>query len=398
MAVAEARKIALVPRMEQQGYTEDGLTRRRAWVEEKTGVRLDHVGRCSIPAEELRGNIENPIGSVQMPVGVTGPLRVRGEHADGVFYVPLATTEGALLRSYERGMVALTRSGGAAVRVWADENRISPVFTFADVAAAFEFARRLPELTEEARAVAESTTRHGRLLRLVPHPVGRRVIVDFCFSTGDAHGMNMVARAAEAACLWLVEETRPESYLLFSGRESEKRMAGSLLSGGKGKTVTTGARLPRRVVRTVLGTTPEALGSLFRNTILGHVQAGALGHNAHAANGLTALFVATGQDVANVANAVAITEMEATPEGDLEVTVTLPSLVVATVGGGTALPTSRECLEMMGCYGDGAAPKLAEVAAATVLAGEISFSAALTEGGFVAAHETYGRNRPDGKG
>jgi len=149
-------------------------------------------------------------------------------------------------------------------------------------------------------------------------------------------------------------------------------------------------------VRSVLGTTPEALGDLFRNTILGHVQGGALGHNAHAANGLTALFIACGQDVANVANAaLAITEMEATPEGDLHATVTLPSLVVATVGGGTGLPTSRECLGTIGCVGNGAAPKLAEIAAATVLAGEISFSAALTGGGFVEAHEAYGRNRPE---
>lgn len=389
------REVVLVPRMEQQGYTPEAVERRRAWVEEATGCRLDHVGRFSLPTESLRGNVENPIGAVQMPLGVAGPLKVDGEHADGVFYVPLATTEGAVVRSYERGMVALTRAGGATVRIWADENRISPVFVFAGVAEAREFALRLPELAEGVRAAAEATTGHGRLLRLVPHPVGRRVIVDFCFSTGDAHGMNMVARAAEAACRWLAEQVRPERYLLFSGHESEKRMAGSLLAGGKGKKVTAGVRLPRRVVRAVLGTTPEALAALFHDTVLGHVQGGALGHNAHAANGLTALFIACGQDVANIANsALAITEMELGPEGDLHATVTLPSLVVATVGGGTALGTFRECLEMLGCYGTGAAPKLAEIAAATVLAGELSFSAALASGSFVEAHETYGRNRP----
>ncbi|HUP43336.1 MAG TPA: hydroxymethylglutaryl-CoA reductase [Thermoanaerobaculia bacterium] len=406
MTVTERRDVALVPRGKGQGYTDEDLELRRAWVEERTGCRLEHAAASTIPAADLRGNVENAVGSVQVPLGVAGPLRILGEHACGEFYVPLATTEGAVVRSYERGMVAVTRAGGVTARVWIDENRISPIFTFSDVARAREFARRLPELTEGARAAAEATTRHGRLLRLDPHPVGRRVIVDLCFSTGDAHGMNMVSRAADAACRWLIRALRAESgssgdagvegFRLFSGREGEKRMAGSLLAGGKGKTVTAGVRLPRRIVRAVLGATPEALAGLFHDTVLGHLQAGALGHNAHAANGLAALFIACGQDVANVANsALALTEMELTPEGDLHATVTLPSLVVATVGGGTALPTARECLEMLGCFGSGGAPKLAEIAAATVLAGELSFSAAIAAGETVTAHETFGRNRPE---
>jgi hydroxymethylglutaryl-CoA reductase (NADPH) len=387
--------VALVPRGEGRSVTEEEIARRRGWVEETTGCRLDHVGRSTLPAASLRGNVENPVGAAQVPLGVAGPLRVLGEHAEGTFYVPLATTEGAVVRSHERGMVALTRSGGATARVWIDENRISPIFNFPGTAEAREFARRLPELEGGAREAAEDTTGHGRLLRLVPHPVGRRVIVDLCFSTGDAHGMNMIARAADAACRRLAAEGGATDWLLFSGRESEKRPSGALLAGGKGKTVTAGALLPRRVVRAVLGTTAEALARLWRETVLGHLQGGALGYNGHAANGLTALFIACGQDVANIANsALCITELEATEEGDLHASVTLPSLVVATVGGGTALPTARECLEMMGCFGTGRAPKLAEIAAATVLAGELSFGAALASGGFVEAHETLGRNRP----
>ena len=124
----EIKRVRLVPRLKDQGYAPDLVARRRRWVEEKTSSRLEHVGAFTIPSEEWRGNIENPIGAVQMPLAAAGPLEVHGEHADGTFYVPLATTEGALVRSYERGMVALTRSGGASVRVWADENRVSPVF------------------------------------------------------------------------------------------------------------------------------------------------------------------------------------------------------------------------------------------------------------------------------
>jgi hydroxymethylglutaryl-CoA reductase (NADPH) len=141
--------------------------------------------------------------------------------------------------------------------------------------------------------------------------------------------------------------------------------------------------------------TPAQVVDVWRDTIIGHLQANAIGFNAHYANGLSAMFIACGQDVANVANAaVGITEYEATDAGDLYASVTLPALTVASVGGGTALGTSAECLRLLGCAGTGCAPKLAEIVAATLLAGELSMAAAIGSGEFVAAHEAYGRNRP----
>jgi hydroxymethylglutaryl-CoA reductase (NADPH) len=386
----------LVPRFEEQGYAADDVEARRRWVEERTGATLEHVGSGSLPGEEMRGNVENPIGAAQVPLGVAGPLRIEGEHARGSFYVPLATTEGALVRSYERGMVTLTRAGGATARVLLDENRVSPVFRFEDVAEAAAFSRGIEECFEALRAEAESTTRHGRLLRLEPRPVGREVVVHFCYWTADAHGMNMIVKATDRACRWLVEQGRARGYYIFSGAESEKRASGSLFAGGKGKKVLAGARIPARLVRAYLHTTPERLVDVWQRTVLGHLQAASLGYNGHFANGLTALFIACGQDVANVANsAVGITVFERTEEGDLHASVTLPSLTVATVGGGTGLGTARECLEMLGCTGEGSALKLAEIAAATLLAGELSMGAAIASGEFVEAHEAYGRNRPD---
>jgi hydroxymethylglutaryl-CoA reductase (NADPH) len=365
-------------------------------VERQTGTQLTHDGRCSLASEPMRGNIENPIGAAQVPLGVAGPLAVEGEHARGVFYVPLATSEGALVRSYERGMTVLTRAGGAVARVYADENRVAPVFLFDGVAAARRFTLQLAELLPELRAAAEATTRHGRLLRLEPRPLGRAVMVNFCYSTADAHGMNMIAKATESACQLLVERGIAGRYTIFSGMDSEKRASGALLGGGKGKKVVAGARLPARLVRAYLHTTPAELHELWQNTVLGHLQAGAIGYNGHFANGLAALFIACGQDVANVANsAVGVTLFEVTENGDLYASVTLPSLSVATVGGGTGRGTARECLEMLGCAGAGGAPKLAEIAAATLLAGELSMGAALASGEFVAAHEMYGRNRPE---
>lgn len=391
----DRRRIRLVPRFEGQGYGREQVDARRRWVEEETGSRLPHLGAFSFAAEAMQGNVENPIGAAQVPIGVAGPLTVDGEHARGTFYVPLATTEGAMVRSYERGMVALTRAGGARVRITADENRICPVFRFDGVGEAHRFASDVPGWTEEIRAVAGATTRHGELRTIHARLVGRSVLVELRYATADASGMNMIARASDAACRWLADRGGARSWLLFSGAESEKRPAGSLLAGGKGKWVVAGAQVPRRVVRAVLGTTAEDLAELWHATVIGHLQAATLGYNGQIANGLAALYIACGQDVANLANsAVGTTTLEALPEGDLYASVTLPSLTVGTVGGGTALGTGRECLEMIGCFGAGKAPKLAEIVAATLLAGELSFGAAVASGGLVAAHESYGRNRP----
>lgn len=385
----------LVPRLKNQGYADEQIAVRRSWVEARAGVRLRYVGAGAIPGETMRGNIENPIGAVQMPLGIAGPLLVNGTAAQGVFYVPLATTEGALVRSYERGMVALTRAGGVTVQTYVDENRIAPVFCFADVDAAAAFVRALPGQVEAIRAAAESTTRHGKLLRVEPFPVGREVQVNFCYFTGDAQGMNMIAKATQEACAWMMAHSQAQRYYIFSGLNSEKRASGFLLPGGKGKKVVAGARLPGRILRLYLHTTPHQLFEMWHHTILGHLQAHAVGYNGHFANGLTAMFIACGQDVANVTNAaVGITNFEVTEDSELYASVTLPSLTVATVGGGTGLGTSRECLELLGCAGSGRAVKFAEIVAATLLAGELSMGAAIASGEFVNAHETYGRNRP----
>ena len=395
----EAPGLPLVPRFTDQGYRADQVRERRDWIARQTGVELPLVGACAIPTEQMRGNIENPIGAAQTPLGVAGPLLVSGEHARGTFYVPMATTEGALVRSYERGMVMLTRAGGVTSRVFVDENVVSPIFSFETVADAHRFARELPGRVDALREQAESTTRHGRLLRVEARPSGRAVIVNFRYHTADAQGMNMIVKATERAAQWLVASGAAPRFKVFSGLSSEKRASGFLLAGGKGKTVVAGALVPAAVLQAYMRVSPRQIAGVWHDTVLGHVQAGAIGFNAHYANGLAAIFIACGQDVANVANAaVGVTDYEITDDGDLYASVTLPSLTVATVGGGTALGTSRECLQLLGCAGAGHALKFAEIVAAAVLGGDLSMAAAIASGEFVAAHETYGRNRPAGDG
>ena len=220
-------------------------------------------------------------------------------------------------------------------------------------------------------------------------------MLHLAFSTGDAQGMNMVVKATGAVCQWIEQNYTISSYFLFSGMCSEKRPSGILMSRGKGKRVTAGVLLPHSVLRMYLHVTALQLFKVWQSTVIGHLHAGAIGYNAHAANGLAAIFIATGQDVANVVNsACAVTCFEPVDEG-LYVSITLPALTVATVGGGTNLPCQREALEIMDCHGTGKARKLAEIVAAALLGGEISMGAAIASGEFVEAHERYGRNRPE---
>jgi hydroxymethylglutaryl-CoA reductase (NADPH) len=384
----------LLPRFKDQGYTLDRVARRRQWVENKTGASLRHIGSGSFDPEELRGNIENPVGVAQVPLGVAGPILVHGQHANGFFYVPMATSEGALIRSYERGMVALSHAGGVKTALLEDENQIAPTFFFEDVSSARAFTDWARQHLPEMQAAAAKTTRNGKLIHLKCYQVGRQVLVNFGFFTGDAQGMNMIVKASEAVCRWIQEQVPVSRYLIFSGLCSEKRASGFVMTRGKGKRVTAGALLPHEILKTYLHSTAEQLFRVWHSTVIGHLQAGALGYNAHYANGLAAIFIATGQDVANIVNsACGITYFELQPEG-LFVSATLPALSVATVGGGTGLPTQREALGIMGCHGTGKAKKFAEVVAAAILGGEVSMGAALATGEFLAAHERYGRNRP----
>jgi hydroxymethylglutaryl-CoA reductase (NADPH) len=396
MPTPPLKPLDLVPRFRDQGYAADDVAARRAWIESRTGASLPLVAAFAIPSEQMRGNIENPIGAVQMPLGVAGPLAIHGGDAEGLFYVPLATTEGALVRSYERGMLALTRAGGVFARVLRDGNVIAPVFVFEDAASAVAFADRVVGDFAAVKADAESTTAHGRLLEVRPRAAGRDVIVEFHFDTGDAQGMNMIAAAADRACRGLAERHGPARFLQFSGLSSEKRASGALLAGGKGKTVTAAARIPGEILASHLHASAAQIADTWRRSVIGHLHAHSVGFNAQYANGLAAIFIACGQDVANITNAaVGVTDFEAIDGGDLHASVTLPSLTVATVGGGTALGTSRECLSLLGCNGSGRARKFAEIVAATLLAGELSMAAAIASGEFVDAHERYGRNRPE---
>ncbi len=376
-------------------YTHAMAAGRREFVRAHTAAELSHLAQYSFDPSILPGNIENFIGVAQVPVGVAGPLRIHGEHAQGDFYVPLATTEGTLVASYNRGMRVLTESGGAKTTIVEHSMQRAPVFICRDALAAREFGRWVEEHFAPIQAAAESTTRVGKLKNIGQYQIGPLRYLRFNYTTGDAAGQNLTGKATWAACEWIRREF-PGSvkYVLSGGIDTDKKHSQINTILTRGRRVVAEAVLRGDLLRTVLGVEPRELFFSRQVSLAGSFLAGSANNGAHAANGLAALFIATGQDAANVAESHAgIGYSQLLDNGDYYWSFTLPALIVATYGGGTGLATQRQCLEMLGCYGSGKADKFAEICAATVLAGEISLASAVLHGDWVAAHERMGRNR-----
>jgi hydroxymethylglutaryl-CoA reductase (NADPH) len=368
---------------------------RRAFVEQVTGTALRHVGSYSLDPASLPGNVENFVGVAQVPIGLAGPLLVDGEHVTGEVYVPLATTEGTLVASYNRGMRVLTEAGGVRTTVVDDRMQRAPVFVCADARESRDLGRWIEEHRDDVAAAAQATTRVGRLLEVEQYAVGPLRYLRFDYSTGDAAGQNMVGRATLAACEWIRAHHPAHPRFVLSGAiDTDKKHSQINVLRTRGKRVVAEATLPAALLQQHLGVTPEQLFRARQISQTGGFMVGSANNGAHAANALAALFVATGQDVANVAESHAgIVYSQVLDSGDYYWSITLPALIVATVGGGTGLATQQECLAMLGCSGPGTALRFAEICAAVVLAGEVSLSSAVLAGDWVSSHEQYGRNR-----
>ncbi|MDV2480933.1 hydroxymethylglutaryl-CoA reductase (NADPH) [Methanoculleus sp. Wushi-C6] len=384
--------------LEKELPPEEAVRVRREFVEGETGTSLPAVGSFSIGVERVvKRNIENMIGAVQVPLGVAGPLPVRGEYAIGSYYLPLATTEGALVASVNRGCSLIARAGGADVRIMRDGMTRAPVFAARDVVHARSVVAWVEEHTAEIRETAESTTKHGEFLEAVPYVAGTSVFVRLEFDTKDAMGMNMVTIASQKVGELIERETGARLVATSGNMCTDKKPAAINLVRGRGKTVVAGVRLTDAMVADLLKTDAETLiEANYRKNLVGSARAASFGFNAHAANVVAATFIACGQDPAHVVEgSTAITTVDRV-EGGVYVSVTLPSLPVGTVGGGTGVDTQHECLKMLGVAGGGDPPgthakALAEIVAAGVLAGELSLLGALAAQHLARAHQEHGR-------
>lgn len=378
--------------LKNRGYTRDDVEDRRNAAEEFTGTSLETVSKYAFDPEIASKNVENMIGTTQIPLGYAGPVRIDGSAAKGEFLVPLATTEGALIASISRGMSVINDGTGVIARVFGDAMTRAPVMQVNDLAHAEQVMDWIDSNMDAIHEAVGSTTSHGKLIRIDKYPNGRNLYLRFAFSTGDAMGMNMATIASEAVCR-LIEKSTGAKMISVSGNMcSDKKPAAINMINGRGKTVVAEARIPKEVVERRLHAKSSAIVETnTRKNLIGSSMAGTLGANAHAANMVAALFIATGQDPAQVVGAsMTITTCEDI-DGDLYICVRMPTLEVGTVGGGTRLPCQKEALSMMDCLGADKARKLAEIVAATVLAGELSTLAAQAAGQLGSAHAALGR-------
>jgi hydroxymethylglutaryl-CoA reductase (NADPH) len=386
-----------LPRDGENDYTREMAAARRAAVTEATGADLTHTGSFSFDPSVLPGNIESFCGVAQVPLGFVGPLLVKGEHARGEFYVPMATTEGTLVASYNRGASLTRRAGGVQVTVIDDAMQRAPVFVFRDARFARDFGRWVEARFDRIKAAAEETTRSGKLRDIEQYALGKIRWLRFNFTTGDAAGQNMVSRATRHACQWILDQEPPglEHFSLAANFDTDKKHSRLNSLRTRGKRVVAEVVLPAELLREVMHTRGDELFRQRQLANMGALLSGSTNNGLHFANGLAAVFIACGQDAANVAESHAgFLYSELMDNGDLYFSVTLPSLIVATCGGGTGLPTQRECLEVLGCHGAGNVYKFAEIVAATVFCGEVSLAAAIASDQWVSSHERLGRNRP----
>ncbi|NP_001312177.1 3-hydroxy-3-methylglutaryl-coenzyme A reductase-like [Nicotiana tabacum] len=370
-----------------------------------TGKSLEGLPLEGFDYESILGQCcEMPIGYVQIPVGIAGPLLLDGRE----YSVPMATTEGCLVASTNRGCKAIYASGGATSVLLRDGMTRAPCVRFgtAKRAAELKFFVEDPVKFETLAAVFNQSSRFARLQRIQCAIAGKNLYMRFVCSTGDAMGMNMVSKGVQNVLDYLQNEYPDMDVIGISGNFcSDKKPAAVNWIEGRGKSVVCEAIITEEVVKKVLKTEVAALvePNMLKN-LTGSAMAGALGgFNAHASNIVSAVFIATGQDPAqNIESSHCITMMEAVNDGkDLHVSVTMPSIEVGTVGGGTQLASQSACLNLLGVKGANReapgsnARLLATIVAGSVLAGELSLMSAISAGQLVKSHMKYNRSTKD---
>ena len=378
--------------LKNRGNQRADVDERRKAAEKFTGATLKSVSDYSFDPAVASKNVENMIGVTQIPLGFAGPVKINGEYADGDFIIPMATTEGALLASVSRGMSIISESGGATVRIIGNAMTRAPVFRVEGIDHSIDVMEWMNENSEAIDNAVSETTSHGKLLQIEPFPNGKSLFLRFSYDTGDAMGMNMVTIATEAICR-LIEKNTGAVLISVSGNMcTDKKPSAINMISGRGRTVVAECTIPGKIVKEKLHTTAEAIAETnMRKNLVGSAMSGSLGFNAHAANMVAALYIATGQDPAQVVEgSLTMTTCEAC-DGDLYIAVRMSAVEVGTVGGGTRLPSQSEALQMMDCLGTGKADKFAEIVAVTVLGGELSTIGAQAAGHLGKAHKELGR-------
>lgn len=365
-----------------------------------TSIKFKHALEKAVTQDSkvkktaFKGNIENFIGMTQIPTGLTSALSINGQFAKGEFRIPLATTEGALVASYSRGAKASSLAGGIDTYIIEEGVQRSPAFIFQNTKQSIDFEKWVQRQMFIFNKLVSRVSNYAKIQKVSPQFQGNQLILSFQFYTGDAAGQNMVTICTQAIIEYIVQNSpiKIKRWYIESNFGGDKKATHNALLNVRGKKVIAEVILDKNIVKEVLKSSPENIFKYYQTHLLSSIQSGAIGSQGHFANGLAALFLATGQDVACVAEAAnGILNMSITDEGNLYASICLPNLIVGTVGGGTHLPTQKECLKLIECIGPGHARKFSEICAALLLCGELSIGAAIAEGHFTDAHQRLGR-------
>lgn len=363
---------------------------RREFLEKELNIKLENTSKAHVDDEKLI-HCENLIGSTILPLGVAGPIRIHNlEFGIKNYYLPLATTEGALVASVSRGCKAINLSGRVTTFVENVGVTRGPVYETSGLQESFEFKNWLEYNFKLLKIEAEKTSSHLKLLKYETSIVGDNVFVRYFFNTGEAMGMNMVTIATTAINQLIKSKTKVRCLSVSGNFCIDKKPAWLNFISGRGKRVWAEVTLKKEVVEQVLKSTPEKIFDVWlAKCMIGSAMAGSLGFNAHFANIVAAFFAATGQDLAHVVEgSIGMTTCKVLKNGNLYVSVYLPAVIIGTVGGGTKLKTKQEALSIVGAKNS---IQLAEVLSGAVLAGEISLLASLAEGTLAKAHSELGR-------
>ena len=372
-----------------RGYLPEDSDRRLEWLKDKHNFELKDLPGNE--PEELKGIIENHIGFMKIPMAIAGPAVIDGQYAKGEFPIPLCTIEGSLAASMNRGLYASSLCGGMKVKHFRQELSRSPIFIFDDLEKSIEFQGWITEHNEEIIKAAQSTTKYGKVLRIDQHAIQNYVLLDFILDTGNAAGQNMVTLATNVACEYIRKETG-HKFFLDSNLASDKKASSRNMILGRGHGVIAETHISKSVMSRVLNVDPDFVIENWTYFPIVSAMAGTLGNAIHASNALTAIYLATGQDTACVAeNSVGHFTVEKVDDG-ITWRLTLPSMTVGTVGGGTRLNLQQQNLKLLGCdSGEHSSRKLAEIIAAAALGLEISLGSAIMSHTWTSAHMKYGR-------
>ena len=389
------------PRIPGRGhYSEEARLERLEFARGLCGEELQSLESTNFDAEKLTGNIENFVGSVELPVGLAGPLWFNGDNVKGLVYAPLGTSEGALVASCTRGATAISKSGGVRTRVLRQRMMRVPSFELTNTEAAMKFRAWVLDHVEEIREQTRLVSRHARLTEVVPNQVGKRINVTFGYQTGDAAGQNMTTVCTWKACQWIMDEMKHfpdivfENFYIEGSNSGDKKVNFQSFLLGRGTHVTAECFIDNETCRQILKCEPKVLAAGLNDAMAGSVGIGMMGFNINIANVIAAIFTATGQDIACV-HECSIGQFRGQAQEDgLSASMELPALIVGTVGGGTSLANQRDYLSLIGCAGPRRAGRLAEIIAGFCLALDLSTSSAIASGQFASAHDRLGRNRP----